>query len=64
MILVEENYKYQVKEYLENLYDNMNILFNDNLPTDTAFQKESKLDTQQNFISTFQLSIKEKNWMN
>ena len=32
--------KYQVKEYLENLYENMNILFNDNLPTDlhTAFQ--------------------------
>ena len=26
-------YKYQVKEYLENLYENMNILFNDNLPT-------------------------------
>ena len=33
-------YKYQVKEYLVNLYENMNILFNDNLPTDlhTAFQ--------------------------
>ena len=32
--------KYQIKEYLENLYENMNILFNDNLPTDlhTAFQ--------------------------
>ena len=40
MILVEEIYKYQVKEYLENLYDNMNILFNDNLQTNlnTAFQ--------------------------
>ena len=37
MILVE---KRNIKEYLENLYDNMNILFNDNLPTDlhTAFQ--------------------------
>ena len=23
--------KYQIKEYLENLYENMNILFNDNL---------------------------------
>ena len=33
-------YKYQVKEYLENLYENMKILFNDNLPTDlhTAFK--------------------------
>ena len=33
-------YKYQVKEYLEIVYENMNILFNDNLPTDlhTAFQ--------------------------
>ena len=33
-------YKYQVKEYLENLYENMNNLFNDNLPTDlhNAFQ--------------------------
>ena len=33
-------YKYQVKEYLENLYENMNLLFNDNLPSDlkTAFQ--------------------------
>ena len=32
--------KYQIKEYLENLYENMNILFNDYLPTDvhTAFQ--------------------------
>ena len=32
--------RYQIKEYLENLYENMNILFNDNLPTDlhTAFQ--------------------------
>ena len=31
---------YQIKEYLENLYENMNILFNENLPTDlhTAFQ--------------------------
>ena len=27
-------YKYQEKEYLENLYENINILFNDNLPTD------------------------------
>ena len=26
--------KYQVKEYLENLYENINILFNDNLLTD------------------------------
>ena len=26
-------YKYEVKEYLEKLYENMNILFNDNLPT-------------------------------
>ena len=25
---------YQIKEYPENLYENMNILFNDNLPTD------------------------------
>ena len=25
---------YQIKEYLENLYENMNILFDDNLPTD------------------------------
>ena len=33
-------YKYQVKEYLKNLYENMNILFNGNLPTNlhTAFQ--------------------------
>ena len=33
-------YKYQVEEYLENLYENMNILFNNNLPTDLhiAFQ--------------------------
>ena len=33
-------YKYQVKEYLENLYENMSILFNDNLPIDlyTPFQ--------------------------
>ena len=32
--------KYQTKEYLENLYENIKILFNDNLPTDlhTAFQ--------------------------
>ena len=32
--------KYQIKEYLGNLYEHMNILFNDNLPTDlyTAFQ--------------------------
>ena len=31
---------YQIKEYLGNLYENMNILFNDNLPTElhTAFQ--------------------------
>ena len=28
-------YKYQAKEYLENLYENMNILFNDNLPTNS-----------------------------
>ena len=27
-------YNYQVKEYLEKLYENINILFNDNLPTD------------------------------
>ena len=27
-------YKYQIKEYLEKLYENMNIFFNDNLPTD------------------------------
>ena len=26
--------KYQVKEYLENSYENMKILSNDNLPTD------------------------------
>ena len=26
---------YQMKEYLENLYENMNILFNDNLPIDS-----------------------------
>ena len=33
-------YKYQVKEFLENLYENMNILFNDNHPTNlrTAFE--------------------------
>ena len=33
-------YKYQVKEYLENSYENMTILFNDNFSTDlhTAFQ--------------------------
>ena len=32
--------KYKIKEYFEKLYENMNILFNDNLPTDlhTAFQ--------------------------
>ena len=32
--------KCQIKEYLEHLNKNMNILFNDNLPTDlyTAFQ--------------------------
>ena len=32
--------KCQIKEYHEHLYENMNILFNDNLPTDlyTAFQ--------------------------
>ena len=32
--------KYLIKEYLKNLKENMNILFNDNLPTDlhTAFQ--------------------------
>ena len=30
-------YKYQVKDYLENLYENMNILFNDNLPIDLCF---------------------------
>ena len=62
-------YKYQVREYLENLYENMNILFNDNLLTDlhSAFQiikllieRESELDTQQKFISTFQLFIKKK----
>ena len=31
---------YQIKEFHENLYENMNILFNHNLPTDlhTAFQ--------------------------
>ena len=31
---------YQIKEYPDNLYENMNILFNDNLPTDLhiAFQ--------------------------
>ena len=35
-----EKDKYQIKEYLENLCENMNILFNDNLPTNlhTAFQ--------------------------
>ena len=27
-------YKYHIKEYLENLYENIKILFNDNLPTD------------------------------
>ena len=27
-------YKYQVKEHLKNLYENMNILFNNNLHTD------------------------------
>ena len=27
-------YQYQAKEYLENLYEKMNNLFNDNLPTD------------------------------
>ena len=33
-------YKYEVKEYLDNIYENMNNLFNDNLPTDlhTAFK--------------------------
>ena len=33
-------HKCQVKEYLENLYENMNILFDDNLSMDlyTAFQ--------------------------
>ena len=32
--------KYQIKEYFENLYKNLNIIFNDKLPTDlhTAFQ--------------------------
>ena len=32
--------KYQVKEYLENLYEKVNILLNDNLPTNlhTTFQ--------------------------
>ena len=33
-------YKYQVKEHLENAYENMTILFNDNFSTDlhNAFQ--------------------------
>ena len=32
--------KCQIKEYLENIYENMNFLFNDSLPTDlyTAIQ--------------------------
>ena len=35
-----EKEKYQIKEYLENLYENMNIVFNDYVPKDlhTAFQ--------------------------
>ena len=46
---------FQIKEYLEHLYENMNILFNSKFPTDlhTKFQiikllikkRESKLDT-------------------
>ena len=27
-------YHYQIKEYLEDLYENMNILFNNKFPTD------------------------------
>ena len=29
-----DNYHYQIKEYLEHLYENMNILFNNMFPTD------------------------------
>ena len=48
-------YHYQIQEYLEHLYENMNILFNNKFPMDlhTEFQiikllienRESKLDT-------------------
>ena len=47
-IYIQDNYphdpgrkdKHQIKEYLEHLYGNISILFNDNFPTDlhTAFQ--------------------------
>ena len=67
-------YKYQVKEYLENLYENINILFNDNLPSDlyTAFQIIKLLIEKGNLNlihnkNSFNISIihqEKENWIN
>ena len=67
-------YKYQIKEYLENLYENMNILFNDNLPTylHTAFQiiklliEKGNLNLIHNTSSYqhFNCMSRKRNWIN
>ena len=67
-------YKYQVKEYLENLYDNINILFNDNLLSDlhTAFQiiklliKNGNLNVihNKNSYQHFNHLSRKENWIN
>ena len=33
-------YQNQIKEYLEHLYENMNILFDDQLPTDSILHSK------------------------
>ena len=66
-------YKYQVKGYLNNLYENMNILFNDNLPTDlhTAFQNIKLLIDKRNLNLIHNKNsyqhfnyLSRKNWIN
>ena len=63
-------YHYPIKEYLEHLYENMNILFKNEIPTDfhTEFhivmllieKGNLNLIHNQKFISTFQSFIKKK----
>ena len=66
---------HQIKEYLEHLYKNMNILFNDNLPTDfyTAFKniklliEKGNLNLIHNKDSYINISIiyqGKENWIN
>ena len=65
---------YQIKEYLENFYENMNILVNDNLPTDlhTAFQISKLLIEKgnlnlihnKNSYQHFNCLSRKRNWIN